>query len=138
MPSSSAPSAKIFVRKLEIMRAPLLRESNRPTPRASGNEHPARRCAALLRKRSQSGQPPGIPPENEAKLFQPFFTTKPHGRGTGLGLAIVKRTIEAFGGKVGIGPREGGGTRAVVRLNAVVARTARGALPRAGPLRTGR
>jgi signal transduction histidine kinase len=65
---------------------------------------------------------PGLPPEVLDHLFEPYFSTKSHG--TGLGLAIVKRTIEAFGGKVGIGPREGGGTRAVVRLNAVVAPTA--------------
>ena len=29
---------------------------------------------------------PGVPPEHEVKLFQPFYTTKPVGEGTGLGL----------------------------------------------------
>lgn len=32
------------------------------------------------------------------KIFQPFFTTKPHG--TGLGLAITKRLIEQHGGAI--------------------------------------
>lgn len=37
---------------------------------------------------------PGIPPEIEQKLFQPFFTTKPVGEGTGLGLSIIKGILE--------------------------------------------
>lgn len=36
----------------------------------------------------------GIAPEIEAKLFQPFFTTKAVGEGTGLGLSIVKGIID--------------------------------------------
>lgn len=36
----------------------------------------------------------GIPPQVEAKLFQPFFTTKPVGEGTGLGLAIAKGILD--------------------------------------------
>jgi signal transduction histidine kinase len=31
----------------------------------------------------------GITPENQARLFTPFFTTKPPGKGIGLGLSIV-------------------------------------------------
>ena len=41
---------------------------------------------------------PGVPPEHEAKLFQPFFTTKPVGQGTGLGLAICNEIIAEHGG----------------------------------------
>jgi signal transduction histidine kinase len=36
---------------------------------------------------------PGIPPEIQDRLFQPFFTTKPQGVGTGLGLHIVYNII---------------------------------------------
>src|SRR6185295_17881338 len=44
---------------------------------------------------------PGVAAENEAKLFQPFFTTKPVGKGTGLGLSVSYGIIESYGGTIG-------------------------------------
>ncbi len=35
----------------------------------------------------------GIPPEVKAKMFNPFFTTKPSGEGTGLGLSLSRDII---------------------------------------------
>ena len=44
---------------------------------------------------------PGIPPEIEDRIFNPFFTTKPVGKGTGLGLSISYQIItEKHGGKL--------------------------------------
>jgi signal transduction histidine kinase len=59
---------------------------------------------------------PGVSAENRARLFQPFFTTKP--RGTGLGLAIVERRVIEFGGTVMCESPvlNGRGARFVVRL----------------------
>ena len=41
---------------------------------------------------------PGVPQENQAKLFTPNFTTK--NRGTGLGLAICRSIVERCGGDI--------------------------------------
>ena len=52
---------------------------------------------------------PGVRPEDEPKLFQPFFTTKPVGKGTGLGLSVSYGIIESYGGSIGYRPNEWGG-----------------------------
>lgn len=49
----------------------------------------------------------GLPTEAE-KVFQPFFTTKPHG--LGLGLAICRAIINAHGGRLWAEARSGRGT----------------------------
>jgi signal transduction histidine kinase len=43
----------------------------------------------------------GVSAEDEPKLFQPFFTTKPVGKGTGLGLSVSYGIIDSYGGAIG-------------------------------------
>ncbi|RME87684.1 MAG: response regulator, partial [Zetaproteobacteria bacterium] len=57
---------------------------------------------------------PGIPPELQARIFLPFFTTK--AEGTGLGLAVAEGAVRAHGGWIELesAPGEGATFRIVL------------------------
>ena len=57
---------------------------------------------------------PGMPPEVQARLFEPFFTTRSDG--TGLGLAIVRAVAEKHGGRVAASSVPGAGSEFVLSL----------------------
>lgn len=59
---------------------------------------------------------PGIDPAAAARVFDPFYTTKPPGKGTGLGLSVSRGIIEEHGGSLALEQRSGGGTRFVIRI----------------------
>ena len=58
----------------------------------------------------------GIAPEVLARMYEPFFTTKPQGEGTGLGLSITQRIVKDHGGTIAVETEVGRGTRFVVTL----------------------
>ena len=58
----------------------------------------------------------GMSPETRAKLFQPFFTTKPFGQGTGLGRSVVHGIVTAHGGTIEVDSEAGRGSEFRIRL----------------------
>ena len=59
----------------------------------------------------------GIPKANLARIFQPFFTTKPTGEGTGLGLSLSYDIItKGYGGTLEVISVEGEGAEFIVKL----------------------
>jgi signal transduction histidine kinase len=60
----------------------------------------------------------GISPDVLARLFQPFFTTKPRGQGTGLGLSICRDIVKAHGGDLQVESEVGHGATFTVWLPA--------------------
>ncbi len=59
---------------------------------------------------------PGIPAELRARVFEPYFTTKPVGIGTGIGLAVSFSIVEGHGGTLTVDCPATGGTEFTVRL----------------------
>ncbi len=64
---------------------------------------------------------PGIPPEIQDRIYEPFFTTKEVGRGTGQGLALARTTIDRHGGTVECISAPGEGATFTIRLPLVAA-----------------
>ena len=58
----------------------------------------------------------GMSPEEAAKAFDPFFSTK--AQGTGLGLSIAKQIVEQHHGRIVLQSTPGKGTCVVLELPA--------------------
>jgi hypothetical protein len=57
---------------------------------------------------------PGIPPQEKAKIFELYFTTKP--RGSGIGLALTARTVQLCGGSIDVQSQQGEGSTFILTL----------------------
>jgi len=56
---------------------------------------------------------PGVDPRDRERIFDPYVQAGESRKagGLGLGLAICRRIVEAHGGRIGVEPRPGGGSR---------------------------
>ena len=58
----------------------------------------------------------GIAPDAVARIFEPFYTTKPPGEGTGLGLSVSYGIVQSHGGEITVRSTPGAGTTFAVAL----------------------
>src|SRR2546425_2644783 len=78
------------------------------------------RDGSLLVEVSDNGV--GIAPDNVAKIYDPFYTTKGVGRGTGLGLAVSYGIVQEHSGHISVESAPGRGTTFRISLPTAHAR----------------
>jgi signal transduction histidine kinase len=77
----------------------------------------------------------GVSPQDQVRLFQPYFTTKHHG--TGLGLFVTRQLVTEHGGRVTFESRPGEGTVFRVWLPFAAPAVREGGLAAAGSAKEG-
>jgi two-component system sensor histidine kinase KdpD len=103
---------------LEQVLVNLLDNAARHSPPAAPIEVTAERQGGRL-VLAVADRGPGVPPDKRGRVFDLFWRAESgdrQGAGTGLGLAIVRGFVEAMGGDVAVGEREGGGARFEITL----------------------
>jgi two-component system sensor histidine kinase FlrB len=114
-----APGAAVFG-NAEALVGAVVNLANNALDAAAGAETPLVEIEAsaaggqVLIRVTDNG--PGVPAEQRARIFEPFYTTRPGG--TGLGLAVVRAVALAHGGAVAVEDSPGG-ARFVLSLAAL-------------------
>ena len=115
--ASDLPALQIDGARMEEACANLIANALQHAPsgsvvRVGGRAEPDRSPPFVLLAVEDEG--PGLPADDIARVFEPFYTRRPGG--TGLGLSIVQRVVQAHGGEVSAGNRAQGGACFTVRL----------------------
>ncbi|HWN80471.1 MAG TPA: ATP-binding protein [Candidatus Udaeobacter sp.] len=100
------PLIRGFVGELNQIWANLLDNALDAIPEGGRVEvHAAREQQHVVVRIADNGS--GIPESIRARIYDPFFTTKPMGQGTGLGLDIVRRLVRHNDGEITVESRPG-------------------------------
>ena len=108
-----------FVHSLRIL-VNLIENALKYSPAGAAVELEARRAGDAL-EFVVADRGPGIPPAESERIFEPFYRpsgSPPDAGSAGLGLSIARRLAEAQGGSLRHEPREGGGSRFILRVPA--------------------
>ncbi len=110
----AAAMARVDPLQMQEVLVNLLRNALEATSKGSVTVHLESRPGYRILTITDTG--PGIPPEIEDRLFQPFVTTKRQKGGTGLGLALCQDIVRAHGGEIHFSSKPGKGTTFTIVL----------------------
>lgn len=79
----------------------------------------------------------GMTPEVQARMYEPFFTTKSRGEGTGLGLSVVQGIVRSHNGKISVRSVVNAGTTFTIELPTIMPPGARTESARPSPPQRG-
>jgi len=91
-------------------------EAARPVGRVQLVARPALRGGRTGVEIAIQDSGPGIPAAIQARIFEPFFSTKAPGEGTGLGLPICRDILKGLDGELTLQSEPGAGATFVVWL----------------------
>jgi two-component system sensor histidine kinase HydH len=119
------PSVQVDAPRIEQALSNLLRNALQVSPDGAAVDLAVRAEAPWLVIEVRD-RGPGIPPGDEQRLFEPFYTTRV--QGTGLGLAVAHRIVTAHGGRIAVANHPEGGAIFRVELPLRPRRDVRGTL----------